>query len=413
MGSEGRREDVGPRRLRDRVRPPDEPARRELPAQPAAARQVSLGQAFGTNFTYSLGDPNQPNFGYPVDPALQTGLDEHNGVRGARVSLTTVDTGLRSPYAHTWFVGVQREISGTSSPTRTTSGPGPQPAQRLQREPLRGRHARRPVQRVQPELRDHQPRHVDVQVGLQRPVAVAERPSSNSYMFQGAYTFGKAMDDTDQAVGATNTQDAANLDAEWALAGYDVTHKLSFVAMWELPFFRNSAGLTKALLGGWQLQGYGVFQTGNPISVTNSAAYPAGDYNADNNAGDRPNAPSRREDRAAGRMTSTWPASSGPPTSRGRRPARTATSLATPTGARVLRGQPVAGQEVRPWRLVQRRGPPRRVQRVQHHEPGRPGDGPEQRQLRQVDHATGDAGDAVRPPPPVLTAGGGHFAMTS
>ena len=61
--------------------------------------------------------------------------------------------------------------------------------------------------------------------------------------------------------------------------------------------FRNSAGLTKSLLGGWQLQGYGVFQTGNPISVTNSAAYPAGDYNADNNAGDRPDAPSGVSDR--------------------------------------------------------------------------------------------------------------------
>ena len=57
------------------------------------------------------------------------------------------------------------------------------------------------------------------------------------------------------------------------------------------------------------------------------------------------------------------------------------------------------------WRLVQRGGPPRRVQRVQHDEPGRPGDGPEQRQLRQVDDATGDAGDAARPPPPVLIKG--------
>ena len=42
-------------------------------------------------------------------------------------------------------------------------------------------------------------------------------------MLQGAYTFGKAMNDADIAVGTTNFQDAADLGAEWALAGYDVT----------------------------------------------------------------------------------------------------------------------------------------------------------------------------------------------
>ena len=38
VGPDGRRQDVGARRLRDRVRPPHEPSRGELPAQPAAAR---------------------------------------------------------------------------------------------------------------------------------------------------------------------------------------------------------------------------------------------------------------------------------------------------------------------------------------------------------------------------------------
>ena len=68
------------------------------------------------------------------------------------------------------------------------------------------------------------------------------RPFRNSYMFQAAYTFGKAMDDTDQAVGATNIQDAADLGAEWAVAGYDVRHKLSFVAMWEAALLQEQRG---------------------------------------------------------------------------------------------------------------------------------------------------------------------------
>jgi hypothetical protein len=276
-----------------------------LPAEnyrhsPPFRAQVSLGQVFGTPFTYSLGNPSAPNFGYPVDAALQTGLDEHNGLRGARVSLTTVDNNLRSPYAHTFFVGMQRQIPWGLAVDANYLG-------------SRGRnlHNAYNVNRYVGDMLDGRFNGFNPSFATINHVMSTSssdynglslsirRPYRNSYMFQAAYTLGKAMNDTDQAVGATNTQDAADLGAEWAVAGYDVRHKLSFVAMWELPFFRNSAGLTTTLLGGWQLQGFGVFQTGNPISVTNSAAYPAGDYNADNNAGDRPNAPS-------GVQTSGW-----------------------------------------------------------------------------------------------------------
>lgn len=276
-----------------------------LPAEnyrhsPPMRAQVSLGQAFGTTFTYSLGDPSKPNFGYPVDPALQTGLDEHNGVRGARVSLTTVDTGLLSPYAHTWFVGLQRELMWNLVADANylgSSGRNLHNAYNVNRyvgDMLDGRfNGFNPSFATINHVTSTSKSDYD---GLSLSI---RRPFRNSYMFQASYTFGKAMNDTDQAVGATNIQDAANLDAEWAVASYDVTHKISFVAMWEVPFFRSSMGLTRTLLGGWQLQGYGIFQTGNPINVSNSAAYPAGDYNADNNAGDRPNAPS-------GVKTSGW-----------------------------------------------------------------------------------------------------------
>ena len=74
-----------------------------LPAEnyrnsPPLRATVVLGQFFGTpQFTYSLGDPSKPYLGYPVDPALQVGLDSRNGVNGARVALTTVDREPRQP----------------------------------------------------------------------------------------------------------------------------------------------------------------------------------------------------------------------------------------------------------------------------------------------------------------------------
>ena len=89
-----------------------------------------------------------------------------------------------------------------------------------------------------------------------------KRNFQQGYMLQGAYTFGKAMDDADLAVGTTAYQDAADIQADRAVAGYDATHKLSIVGLWELPFFRNGSGLTQTLLGGWQLAGSTILQSG-------------------------------------------------------------------------------------------------------------------------------------------------------
>jgi hypothetical protein len=44
----------------------------------------------------------------------------------------------------------------------------------------------------------------------------------------------------------------------------------------------------------------GIFQTGTPMTVTSSATFPNGDYNADGTTGDRPNGP------VAGFQTGGW-----------------------------------------------------------------------------------------------------------
>ena len=66
---------------------------------------------------------------------------------------------------------------------------------------------------------------------------------------------------------------------------------MSLVGLWEIPFFRNGPELERAILGGWQFAGFAILQSGAPINITNNAAFPRGDFNADGNAGDRPNAP--------------------------------------------------------------------------------------------------------------------------
>lgn len=73
---------------------------------------AALGQVYGTAMTYTLGDVSKPYLGYPVDPGLTLGLDERNGIRGARVNVVGVDPGFNNPYAHDWFFAIQRALRG-------------------------------------------------------------------------------------------------------------------------------------------------------------------------------------------------------------------------------------------------------------------------------------------------------------
>lgn len=271
-----------------------------LPAEnyrhsPPLRASVVLGQQFGTpTFTYSLGDASKPYLGYPVDPALQVGLDERNGVRGARVALTVVDPDLKSPYTHNWFLGVQREIMwGMVAEANYLGSAGRQLHNAYNVNRFVGDLATDGVfTGFNPSFAGITMVRSNSRANYHGGTVTLRRNFRQGYTVQGAYTFGKAMNDADQAVGTTNFQDAANIGADYAIAGYDVPHKLALVGLWEMPFFKDRTGLTRTLLGGWQIAGSAIFQAGNPINVTTSAAFPSGDFNADGTGGDRPDAPS-------------------------------------------------------------------------------------------------------------------------
>ena len=269
-----------------------------LPAEnyrnsPPLRATVVLGQLLGTpQFTYSLGDPSKPYLGYPVDPALQAGLDSRNGVIGARVALTTVDENLINPYTHNWFFGVQRDIGlGVVAEFNYLGSAGRNLYNAYNINRYVGDLLDGIINGFNPSFQQINMVTSTSKSDYQGATIQLRRRYQQGFTIQGAYTFGKAMNDADIAVGTTNFQDAADLGAEWAIAGYDVRHKLALLGVWEMPFFNNSTGLTRTFLGGWQLAGSAIFQTGNPINITRGGSFPSGDYNADGNGGDRPNAP--------------------------------------------------------------------------------------------------------------------------
>jgi hypothetical protein len=124
-----------------------------------------------------------------------------------------------------------------------------------------------------------------------------------------AYTYSHSIDDSsDRAADVfVNAYDPANNRAS---SNFDLRHNLSISYVYALPFFRGS-GLTHAILGGWQVSGITVAQTGTPFTVTNGTTFGdnAGVANGVSTAGSRPDLASNPR---AGFSPNQDPAAPGP-----------------------------------------------------------------------------------------------------
>jgi hypothetical protein len=95
---------------------------------------------------------------------------------------------------------------------------------------------------------------------------------SNGFQWTNAYTWSKLIDDTTAEVFSTvlsprRVQDFQNLRPERALSALDHTHR--FVSSWiyEIPWFNKTTGLSRTLLGGFNVAGTYTYESGERITV--------------------------------------------------------------------------------------------------------------------------------------------------
>jgi hypothetical protein len=96
-----------------------------------------------------------------------------------------------------------------------------------------------------------------------------------------AYTWSHAMDIIDGELFA-NISNPWDAGYDRASSGYDRRHVFITSFIYDIPLFQNTTGLTKTLLGGWQLSGIATFQSGTPTSVgygTDNLGYGGGTSN--------------------------------------------------------------------------------------------------------------------------------------
>lgn len=133
-------------------------------------------------------------------------------------------------------------------------------------------------------------------------VAARGRFAQRGFM-TASYTYAHSLDDWQ------NYPQGFGIPRFYASSPYDVRHRLSVGASYDLPGENFGNALTKRVLGGWTVSGLSIVQSGVPFTVTTGAAFSAklinpglpptasnlafapgsGDFNADGNNNDYPN----------------------------------------------------------------------------------------------------------------------------
>jgi hypothetical protein len=272
---------------------------------------VSIFQAVQPRF--ALGTSATLPYNYPYPVGLTSGVNEHGGLLNGTASVVAADSDMPTMYLDNWFLGVQRGIGRYVVAEANYIG-------------SRGRqmYYRWDINRFTGDLLDGRlDRILPGFAGINYAQAIDEshyngvafglRVQKSNINLGAAYTLGKATDRSSSAtVGpATQRPDAYGPDdQDEGPSDFDTRHKVAVSLNWTLP--GPSSGAAKAILGGWQLAGVMLYQSGTPFSVfcsrgftpvRNAADVIVGntgcDYNADGTNYDRPNIPAFGESKTA------------------------------------------------------------------------------------------------------------------
>lgn len=98
-----------------------------------------------------------------------------------------------------------------------------------------------------------------------------DRRFSNGLLWTNAYTLSRAKDYGSDAGGLAQISTPADIARSYGLADFDRTHSFASSVVYQLPFFRNDKSALGNILGGWQISGVFVVQSGPPIDIQSNA----------------------------------------------------------------------------------------------------------------------------------------------
>jgi Carboxypeptidase regulatory-like domain/TonB dependent receptor/TonB-dependent Receptor Plug Domain len=108
--------------------------------------------------------------------------------------------------------------------------------------------------------------------------ASVTRRLAHGFQFLSSYTWSKILDETSGSGGSSvfelwlPTNDQHNPRQAYGLTDFDRDQRVVVNLTWDTPKFQQAPRFTRQLLGGWQLSGIAVVQSGSPITILDSNA---------------------------------------------------------------------------------------------------------------------------------------------
>jgi Carboxypeptidase regulatory-like domain len=254
---------------------------------------VNIQQA-GTVFGYTLGSSG--GYYFPPPPGFSFKINSSGGIVGTRVSVGGVTPDPKQPTTQNYTFSIQRRLPGSFVLEADYLGSS---SVHLYTQTDINRYAGNLI--TAGSLTRLNPNFGSIiygqTVGNSRAnifsFALSKR-FAKGWSANAVFTTGRALDadsSNDNGVAnGRNIEDIWNINGQWGRADYDINKRFVLDSVYEIPSPFHSA-IPRAILGGWRISGIAIFQSGLPFTVYTSAAYPAGDYNADGYNYDQPNAP--------------------------------------------------------------------------------------------------------------------------
>ena len=273
----------------------------------------------GQTLSFSLGSPD--GLFFPLPPGVQFGLNPAGGLAGTPVSVSGFTPNMDPPTVQVWNLTVSKRLTNSIVVEADYIG---NHDYNLYLQTNANRYAGDLLQhngsltRLNPYFGPiTYGRTIGYSDGHYGTVLISKR-FGKGFSAKGIYTFGKSTDLTssnDNGVGGgQNVFDAANPSAQHGRSDYSAARRLTIDSVYEIPsLFKGGVG--KQIVGGWQLSGIAIFQSGLPFTVVSTAPYPRGDFNADGLNYDVPNTPSLGNHISSSRgdfITGLFPASAFP-----------------------------------------------------------------------------------------------------
>jgi hypothetical protein len=267
-----------------------------LATNPPVLASANAGPIYNTPIVYSLGGEG-PNYGFPPNPAFATGLDSHNGILGARVTVTAADPNLKIPYVINWFQGVQYQVTPNWVAEIDYLGSAAHRLAWLNN-----------INRFAGDLLTNGTFHgynqsfaginylqTQANSSFNALSLQAKHRMSQNFTLSAVYTYSKVIDET--SVDSSDAVDIQNRKLERGLANFNHAQKFAAYGTWQLPSLTGQGRLVRGIFGGWQLTPLLLLQSGAPFNVDCGSSFnfpnpsQGCDWNADGSTNDRPNAP--------------------------------------------------------------------------------------------------------------------------